>query len=1076
MPQAIEINVLGAVDVRRGGGAVSVPGAKARTVLTLLGLNAGEVVSAETMQEVLWGEHAPRTAHKALQTHISTLRQVLGEGTVVTAGGGWMLTVDSVDARAFEEFTQAGRQAMRDGSPEAAVTHFSDALRLWRGQPELPPTVRAEAELTRWREARESVRDDCVDARLAGGEAAALVGEIEKALAADPLREKRWAQLCIALYRSGRQGDALKAYRRARSVLIDELGLEPSPELRRIEAAILNHDVALPAAAGATRDPLRGTRGAPDTARGGAGVPTIPALPAPPTAFIGRGAELARLAELLAKHRLVTIVGPGGVGKTRLAIAAAAAAAREFPEHVWFVDLAQVEADVVPETVAAAIGAAELASQPIDAAIIARIGVHRSLLLLDNCDHLLEAVSQLAQRIIAACPGTVVLATSRQRLGVVSEQVVKVPPMALSADDGADSSDAEVLFLDRAHASDPALQADPALVAEVCQRCDGLPLAIELAAARCSSLGVDGLLAGLDDHLRLLVGDHALTTRHRSLRAVLDWSYEYLTDDEQRMFRRLGLFVGSFDLTAAQALAPSLAATAVIDLLGRLTDKNLLVHIDSARRSRWRMLDVVRSYARDRLSESDEADEVRHQYLRWASDAATELDQRLSHGQSWRDDAADCLGDLRAALGNDAETWPDGGARLELALALARLQARIGAFTLAQSAYEEAMAMARRTGDATHLATAALGASEPGMLFGIMQAPRVTLLEEALVALGSQRSSTRVRLQARLATELYWSTDHDRSRSLADEAVAGAAELSDPGALAHALYAHLYVTRGPGTSRERLALAGRITRAARQSGESQLELAGLAAHSVSLLEAGDLTAMDADITELAEAADRLDHPEFQWYAAVYRLVQALVAGNFDEADGRAAVARSAAAHAPEFAVGLYFAEAVTDLRERDKVGLRRHSARLSEMAGRYPRILIWRCLNALTDLARGAATDVDSEIRDLTAELLGQDARDGHWLVACCLVAEAVAELDATELAAPLESALRPFADQLAVAGRVAAFRGSVAHPLGRLSMTLGNHEQALADLDLSVAKHDRIGALPFRARDVAILDRLRTQ
>jgi DNA-binding SARP family transcriptional activator len=294
MPQAIEINVLGAVDVRRGGGAVSVPGAKARTVLTLLGLNAGEVVSAETMQEVLWGEHAPRTAHKALQTHISTLRQVLGEGTVVTAGGGWMLTVDSVDARAFEEFTQAGRQAMRDGSPEAAVTHFSDALRLWRGQPELPPTVRAEAELTRWREARESVRDDCVDARLAGGEAAALVGEIEKALAADPLREKRWAQLCIALYRSGRQGDALKAYRRARSVLIDELGLEPSPELRRIEAAILNHDVALPAAAGATRDPLRGTRGAPDTARGGAGVPTIPALPAPPTAFIGRSAELAR--------------------------------------------------------------------------------------------------------------------------------------------------------------------------------------------------------------------------------------------------------------------------------------------------------------------------------------------------------------------------------------------------------------------------------------------------------------------------------------------------------------------------------------------------------------------------------------------------------------------------------------------------------------------------------------------------------------------------------------------------------------------------------------------------------------
>jgi predicted ATPase len=739
---------------------------------------------------------------------------------------------------------------------------------------------------------------------------------------------------------------------------------------------------------------------------------------------------------------------------------------------VWFVDLAPVRAEVVVETIAAALGAAEQPDRPLEAAITALVGVHRSLLLLDNCDHLLEPVSTLAQRLLAACPGTVILATSRERLGVIGEQVFTVQPMPVSGSSAADGegSDAESLFLERARSVDPTLTADHRLVTAVCTRCDGLPLAIELAAGRCASMGVDGLLAGLDDHLRLLVGEHALTQRHRSVRAVLDWSHDYLSEDEQALFRQLGMFTSSFDATAATAVSAGLPLAAVIDLIGRLTDKNLLVHVTAPTGSRWRMLDIVRSYARERLAGSDDEPVVRRRYLSWMSAAAAELEQRLTTGRPWRDEFAVVTDDLHAALGVSSETWPVDRDRLVLALALARLHARLGAFTLAQSAYEDAVAIARKTGDAAQLARAALGASEPGMLFGVMQTKRVALLEEALVALESEVSGTRVRVQARLATELYWSRDQARSRELADEAMTSATRLGDVGALAHALYASHYVTRGPGMSKYRLMLAERINRAARQSGETRLELAALAAHAVGVLESGDLAAMNADIDALAAEAERLDHPEFQWYVAVYRLVQALVTGRFSDADALAAQATAAAKYAPEFSVGLYFAEAITDLRERDRTSLRRHAAQLAEMAGRFPRIVVWRCLALLNDITRDMATDARRENRELTDELLAQDVRDGHWLVACCLAAEAAAELGDRRVAELLSEALDPFVTNVAVAGRVAAFRGSVAYPLGLLADVLGDRDRAVRYLSMSAKHHERIGARPFLERSRAAL------
>lgn len=1092
MSAARLVRVLGPAEAWIDGRQMPLPGAKPRAVLTMLALNAGSTVAAPALNDLLWGPAAPRTAPKALLTHISTLRNALGEGVIVTSGTGWRLTTTDVDATHFTRHAETGREALARGAAGDAVAEFRSALELWRGPPALPDTVRGEAERTRWTEAHESVVDDLTDARLTRGEHSALVGEIEASLASNPLRERRWAQLCLALYRSGRQGDALAAYQRARAQLIDELGLEPGPELVRLERKILAQDSSLdtPSFEAPARQPAvtlhgqverSGDSRARTVPRESAGVqskhPTR--LPVPLTTFVGRRNELRNLVEVLAHHRLATITGPGGVGKSRLAIAAVQAMADTYGDKLWYVDLSHARPGLVAETVAGALGIPEQQDRTLDDAIADRIADQPCLLLLDCCERVRHAVAALVDRLLESCPRAVILATSRERLGVGAERVVPIPPMSTSAD-GGELSDAEILFLERARDVDPTLEADPERLREVCERCDGLPLAIELAAARCDSLGIDGLLAGLDDRLRLLVGSHAGAERHRSLRAVLDWSHDVLDDDEKVMFRRLGAFAGGFDIDAAVAVDhdtgleadPTVRRASVVDLIGRLTDKNLLTYERTPAGSRWRMLDVVRSYARERLRQAPDATAVQERHLSWAAQTAERLEQQLLTGRPWQQEFAYTIDDLRAALATDSDTWPDAAERLVLALALARLYARQGSFTLAQLANEQAVSMARKTGDAGQLARAALGTSEPGMLFGVTQERRVALLEEALNALGDEESGTRIRLTARLATELYWSADLQRSIALAHDATATAERLGDQGALAHATYALHYVTRGPGTLAVRLRAAKRIIRAAVASNETQLELAGLAARVVTLIESGDIAGADDDVRALSAAADRLHHPEFQWYVSVYRLVQALVTGDFDQADQLATAARQAAEVSSEFNVGLFFAEAITDLRERTRSERAAHSSRVAAMATRFPRIVLWRCLVAFNEAAEGEPGTVD-EIGELTEDLVSRRIRDGHWLAACCVLAEAAEAAGDTSSARLLLPALEPYADDLAVAGRVAAFRGSVSYALGLLTHALGDDEAARRYLRSSAQTHERIGAAPFHTRDLAALARL---
>lgn len=1058
----VDIRVLGTLEIRRAGQPMRVPGAKPRALLTMLGLHAGRTVPAADLQALLWGDAPPTTAHKALLTHISALRRVLGDDAVVTTGNGWRLGTDETDATRFDMLACRGREATSAGSPATAAEHFGAALHEWRACPDLPGTTLGAAETTRWAERHDAVVDDRHDALLSAGHAADLISDLEAAVAAAPLRERRWAQLCLALYRCGRQGDALRAYRRARDVLADELGVEPGPQLRAMETAILAQDPTLETA---SRPP------APTPAVGQA--PTGPALPAPATSFIGRADELAQLENVLATHRMVSVVGPGGVGKTRLALAVTSRVAHDFPGGVTFVDLVPSTPEFVTHTVAAALGVSGAARPEL--AIRARLSQGRCLLVLDNCEHVVDAVGELITGLLPACPDAVVLATSRERLGVAGERVFTAPPLSLVHPQTGHTlgSDAHQLFLDRAGAVATEPAAPPDVIGEICARLDGLPLAIELVAARFGALGADGLLAGLDDRLGLASGARAAECRHRSLRAVLDWSHELLAHDERVCFRRLSVFLGGFDVAAARAVVGDTGLGDVVDTVGRLTDKSLLVRDTGPEGSHWRMLGTVRSYAWERLGAADEEELIRARHHAWAAATAQQLDRRLSDGQAWHEAFDGVADDLWSALTDTSVDVPTEQ-RLALALAVANLQARRGSFTFAQAAYEQAMARARETGEPEQLARAALGASETGLLFGVNRASRVALLEEALAALVPAPSEVRVRLLARLAIELYWSPAPQRSVALAREAAELAEKVGGDGARAAAWLALHYVERGPDTAPAHPSLAADVVDLAERAGDAQTALAGRAARVVELLDAGDLDGMRAEVDTLGSAADRHDHPAFRWYASVYRLVMALLHGRFTEADALAADARTSARHAPEFSVGLRFAEVITDVRPVDAAARQHRGAQMARMAERYPGVFVWRCLQLLDEAALGHVRSAQDASRTIGAELLHQTPRSSHWLVGCCLLAEVVAVTRDTELAVPLEQALRPFAGRLAVAGRVGAFRGSVSHHLGLLGELIGSPtEQVAADLRTALQQHDGIGARPFAARDQAALSRL---
>jgi predicted ATPase/DNA-binding SARP family transcriptional activator len=628
----VRFGVLGAVGAwTDGGAAVRIPDRKVRAVLADLLLHAGHPVAVATLIDDLWGDALPVNPTATLQTRISQLRRALDDAEpgardiVRTQAPGYLLAAapDSVDAGRFRALVARARQTA-DLRKRAAT--LADALRLWRGPAyaDFAADPFARAAIDRLDEERLAVQEAYAEARLDLGEHAELVAELTELVERYPLRQRLRAVQLRALYRAGRQPEALDSYMQLRRRLRDEHGLDPSAELVALHKAILYEDPALA--------PPRTTPARRMT------------LPAATTPLIGRAAAMADIVERLEICRLVTLTGAGGVGKTSLALAVARQIADRATDGPWLVELAELDAALAgPAEVAAAIaGAFGNAGANVDGAVgqlAAEIGNRPALIVLDNCEHVVEATAQVSARLLREVPGVKILATSREPLAVVGEHRRPVPPLDLpAADAGVDAaadSPAVSLFVARAVAADPTFQltsANAAAVVEVCRRLDGLPLALELAASRVATMDVCDLVVRLDDRLRLLTNrQRGVPDRQQTLSAVVGWSWDLLSGPERAVLRRLAPHPGGCTLAAAEAVCAGdgVPVSDVAELLGRLVERSLVVRIDSTSGSRYRLLETVRAYCLLRLEEAGELDAIRARYERYFDALSSRAEPRL---------------------------------------------------------------------------------------------------------------------------------------------------------------------------------------------------------------------------------------------------------------------------------------------------------------------------------------------------------------------------------------------------------------------------------------------------------------
>ena len=837
----LEFRILGPLEVSGEEGPLPLGGRRERVALALLLLHANSRVSRDELGAALWGESPPATAANAIQVVASRLRKLVDPGAALsTERGGYLLRIDpeQLDLHRFERLLEEGRAALADGRPEAASARLREALDLWRGPAlaDLGYEPFAQGHIARLEELRLVALEDRVEADLALGRHASLVAELTTLVREQPLRERLRAQLMLALYRSGRQADALAAYQEARETLVDELGVEPGAELRDLNRQILNQDAALaapqtlprgtvtllvadiegstrllrrlgaqyPEVLARTRQLLRETlaegrevdakgdsllyvftsaneaveaaaaatralaaadwpdevevrvrigihTGEPtlegddyvgldvhraaricDAAHGGQVLlsretrqlldavpdglvirdlghhelrdlpeperlfqlvlPDLPQefpplravrasnVPLPATSFIGRERELAELSELLVDSgvRLVTLRGPGGSGKSRLALEAARLVRSAFADGVAFVPLAPLhDPAYVLQHVAQSVGVREVPAQPLAETLARALRGKDLLLLVDNFDHVVVAAPELS-RLLVSTRALKLLVTSRVALRLAPEHVLELGPLALPLSSGDPEvlarSEAVALFCERARAVSPSfrLSAENAeQVAEICRRLDGLPLALELAAARTSVLSPQAMLARMDRRLGLLTGGaRDLPARQRTLRATIDWSHDLLGEREQMLFRRLGVFAGGYTLDAAAAVC-GLGEEELLEGMAGLVDNSLLLRQEGPRQPepRFSMLETIREYALERLAEIGEDKELRSRHADYYTDLAeVAYAQRLEDEAGWSARLEAEHDNLRAALDFLHLTDPPGHLRLAGAL------------------------------------------------------------------------------------------------------------------------------------------------------------------------------------------------------------------------------------------------------------------------------------------------------------------------------------------------------------------------------------------------------------------------
>jgi predicted ATPase/DNA-binding SARP family transcriptional activator len=664
----LRFGALGPLEVTDSDGReLGLGGHRQRSVLAILLLHAGAVLSNERLVDELWGERPPASARKTVQTYVLRLRKALGDNVLITRPGGYTLRLQGAefDVDRFESLLAGGRDAIAADHPGRAAELLGEALGLWRGAPyaDLAYEAFAEGEIARLTESRMAALEDRIDADLALGRHAALIGELDALVREHPLRERMCAQLMLALYRGGRQAEALDAYQRAREHLTGQLGLEPGAELRSLQEAILRQDPALSESslprAGAPRASVSAhlERAASLVDPGRSQIPRG-------VRVIGRDRELVELAQLLADPEvaLVTLTGTGGIGKTTLALEAARAALSSFADGGQVVWLASIVSEQQVLTELARALEIELSGR--EPAIVGITRVLRSqhlLLVLDNFEHVVEAAPAIAQ-LAATCPRLKLLVTSRTPLRIAPERSYAVPALTVAGpDDGGPVQDvgtspAEALFIDRATAADPSLSLtaqDGAAVRELCRYLGGLPLAVELAAARTAVLSPSAILE------RLRAAGEPMgparrdaPARQRTLEATIDWSYELIAPGERAVFTRLAVFHAGFTVESAEAVCGDLDVP-IADALAGLLDHGLIHRAPAAARGgRLGMLEPIRRYALDRLRADPSYDDVlarRGKHFA-AFAAAAEAGLLGRHQPEWLDHVDDEQANLRAVL------------------------------------------------------------------------------------------------------------------------------------------------------------------------------------------------------------------------------------------------------------------------------------------------------------------------------------------------------------------------------------------------------------------------------------------
>jgi predicted ATPase/DNA-binding SARP family transcriptional activator len=642
----LHVRLLGPIEASVGNGQVALGGAKQRLVLVLLALAEGRVVPTDRLVDAVWGERPAPSARRTLQVYVSTLRKALADAgadgePLAREGAGYRLAVpaEGLDHAYFSRLLKDGQARLAAGNAEDASRLLREAIELWRGPAldDLADEIAVSGEARRLEELRTVCVEERIDADLALGRHAELVSELEYLVVRLPLRERLRGQLMLALYRSERQAEALDAYQAARATLVDELGIDPSPTLQALHLQILNQDPTLEAPTLAEPSPV-----------------DSPELPVPPTRFVGRADELAALRALVTENetRLVTLTGPGGMGKTRLALQAAGDTAASFPDGVFWVSLAPLrEGEHVLPAIARVLDVYEEADRTLLDAIRAVLSGRRCLIVLDNCEQVISAAAD-AVSALRTSQGPTFLATSRERLNLQAEQLFPVQSLAID--------DAVQLFDSCARYANPSHQPGSPDVLALCEGLDALPLALELAAAQSDLHSPSELLEAVSTALDAFEGSREHDPRHQTLRATIDWGYELLGAEQQRVYRALSAMAGGCSLAAAQAVCD-----AGTDSLHFLVSKSFIRTSDSANGRRFSMLETIRAHAAESLAGAGEAESVTTRHCVHFTDVAAEAE--VLAAEIGVPDAvarlADETGNFRVALAHAQHAAPEAAMR-----------------------------------------------------------------------------------------------------------------------------------------------------------------------------------------------------------------------------------------------------------------------------------------------------------------------------------------------------------------------------------------------------------------------------